>query len=148
MDKEGLRLEIELLEGKTKGYAPEMNRAQASVNVLLAIHSKEVSTYITSFIKLTYPLWNLRHANDALEAYAQLENEPSDLLICEFCMPYLTGYGLMKKLNTCIELRQIPKVLISPEPLQKIIDEDMVLISDPFDPIELKSAFDKLLNCA
>lgn len=145
MDKEGLKLEIELLEGNFRSKSQGVERKR-HVDVLLAVHSEEVKMHLTAFIRANHPHWMIRQADDALEAYAQLEHKPADIIICEFCMPYLSGFGLMKKLCSHEVLKHIPMVMISAEPLKEVIDSCMSLLVDPFDTGELKSVLAQALD--
>lgn len=139
MDKEGLKIEIELLEERTKSRSYQDKRQPRFPEILLAVHSAEIKSQLTDFINTNYPRWTLRHAGDALEAYARLEQKTADLILCEFCMPYLSGFGLMKKLNADEALKHIPLVMISAEPINEIIDTKAWLLSDPFNQEELRS---------
>ncbi|MCE7994729.1 MAG: response regulator [Roseivirga sp.] len=145
MDKEGLKIEIELLEESSLARSKPQKGQKPFPDVLLAVPTAEIRSQLSSFIGTNYPQWSLRHAGDALEAYARLEQKPADLIICEFCMPYLSGFGFMKKLNADAALKHIPLVMISAEPIKEIMDTNIRLLSDPFNQEELRTVLRQVI---
>jgi len=146
MNEERLKLEIELLEKNSQSKPIQSSGLNMPMNVLLAIHSKGISSHLTAFIRSQYPQWDIRHANDALEAYALLQQRSADAMLCEFCMPYLSGFGLLNKLEKHATLNQMPVVMISSEPLEKIIDPKVSILSDPFNTKALNEALSGLMD--
>ncbi|WP_161636238.1 PAS domain S-box protein [Saccharicrinis fermentans] len=86
-------------------------------------------------------------ATDGMKAYQSLENEKTDLIICDLKMPVLDGYGFIKKLKSS-KHQHIPCIVATASALQEELEEirrndfDGVL----FKPIQLDELIGELMK--
>ncbi|MGV1098907.1 response regulator [Thiovibrio sp. JS02] len=58
---------------------------------------------------------NIMEATNGLDALHLLENTPVDLIICDWVMPTMTGFDLLKKVRATPALARIPFIMVTAE---------------------------------
>lgn len=144
MDKEGLKLEIELLEGNSP-CPSRQGSASHMPELLLVTPDHQLKVHLSKEISRVYPGSCIRHAADALEAYAILSHQSPDMVISELSLPYLSGYSLLKKLRSQSKPKQTPFIMLSSEPLHDMTDTKQCRFCPPFDSAALQELLTSML---
>jgi CheY-like chemotaxis protein len=90
-------------------------------------------------------------AANGRQALEKMCAQPVDLVLLDIMMPELDGYGVLQEMNTNVELRNVPVVMISAIEDTKSVVRCIAALSlartdyltKPFKPVLLKPRIDK-----
>jgi len=92
-------------------------------------------------------------ADNGRQALKKMRAQSVDLVLLDIMMPELDGYGVLQEMNTDVELRNIPVVMISAIEDTKSVVRCIELgatdyLTKPFNPVILKARIDKCIEHA
>ncbi len=92
-------------------------------------------------------------ADNGRQALEKMRAQQVDLVLLDIMMPELDGYGVLQEMNTDVELRNIPVVMISAiEDIKSVVRCIELGATDyltkPFNPVLLKARIDKCIEHA
>ncbi|MDQ7074505.1 MAG: diguanylate cyclase [Gammaproteobacteria bacterium] len=98
--------------------------------------------------------YDLLQAEDGLEAWQMLHDNPIQLLVTDLEMPNLNGYGLLERLRASqdVQLRQLPALVVSAHIDSETVRQDLLqsgateVISKPFNSNLLRQSVQKSLE--
>ena len=86
----------------------------------------------------------VRGAGDGLEALAEVERDPPDLVVCDLMMPRLDGRGLVRRLREAGST--IPVLIVSAVPGRAAGLAVSEVVAKPFDLRHLRDAVGRALG--
>lgn len=102
--------------------------------------------------KLKRAGYDVRTASDGQEGWEAIEAQKPDIVITDFQMPRLDGFGLVQRIRENPETRDIPVLMLTAKGFELNHDEvarkwDVVaVIAKPFSPRELLRSVDQVLD--
>jgi two-component system chemotaxis response regulator CheY len=94
---------------------------------------------------------NIEEAEDGIQAYSKLKNNGFEFIVCDWNMPNMDGFELLKRIKSDPELRDIPFLMVTAEAeKEKVIEAIKAGVSNyivkPFTAEVLKEKIDKILE--
>lgn len=116
--------------------------------LLLVDDNEEIITYLSVLLEDEY---QLKTAENGMEAVEILNNEPVDLVVCDIMMPVMDGLELCRHIKTSTGISHVPIVLLTAKTTVQSKIEGLQLGADayiekPFSPGHLKAQISNLLE--
>ncbi len=102
--------------------------------------------------KLSRAGYDLRCAHDGLEGWEQIERHCPDLLVTDFQMPQLDGFGLCRKVRENPQTAHLPILMLTAKGFELMLAENVAdcgviaVIAKPFSPRELLQTVQRVLG--
>jgi DNA-binding response OmpR family regulator len=120
------------------------------------IHVCDDESHIVLAVSLKFSKAGFRvsSANNGQSAWESIQRDPPELLIADLQMPLLDGLGLIQKMRSQAELKDIPVILLTAKGFE--LDEEELrheygvqqVIWKPFSPRQLVATANALLGVA
>lgn len=91
-------------------------------NVLVVDDARSIRKIISRALR-NMGLVNISEADDGLAALPILHNQDVDLLICDLCLPEMSGIELLRAIRADQRLQSLPVLIISADTMRETIVE-------------------------
>lgn len=102
--------------------------------------------------KLKRAGYDVRTAGDGLEGWEQIEQRCPDLLVTDFQMPRLDGFGLCRKVRDNPQTAHLPILMLTAKGFELLLAQNVAdcgviaVIAKPFSPRELLQTVQRILG--
>lgn len=102
--------------------------------------------------KLKRAGYDVRTAGDGLEGWEQIEQRCPDLLVTDFQMPRLDGFGLCRKVRDNPQTARLPILMLTAKGFELLLAQNVAdcgviaVIAKPFSPRELLQTVQRILG--
>jgi CheY-like chemotaxis protein len=83
-----------------------------STTRVLLVDDEEVTRYLVRQL-LPRGVYDVREAKSGTEGWAQLLNEPPDVVLLDLKMPEMTGFELLDRISSCASLDGVPAIVLT-----------------------------------